>query len=53
MGYVVQVMVAVSHVLIFALTFVTPIERPALDSSQEFFNESSEPVAYGVTNCYA
>jgi hypothetical protein len=50
--YVVQVMVAVSHVLIFALTFVEPIERPALDSSQEFFNESSEPVAYGVTNCY-
>jgi hypothetical protein len=50
--YVVQLLVSVSHALIFALTFVQPIERPPLTDSQQFFADFAEPAAYTVTNFY-
>jgi hypothetical protein len=52
--YVVQVLVSVSHALLFALAFVEghEIERPELTESQQFFHDASESTSTRVTNVY-
>jgi hypothetical protein len=50
--YTIQTLASASNVLILALLFVQPIERPELSSSQQFFNDNTEKFGVPVTIGY-
>merc|ERR1712048_1084000 len=50
--YTIQSLASASNVLILALLFIRPIERPELSGSQKFFNENTERFGVPVTIGY-
>lgn len=52
MLYTLQGLVSVSHALLLALLWVTPIERPELSESQKFFNQTTEAIGIPLTLFY-